>query len=166
MQNVPHKWPDLIQNLEQYTPVLKVTKVFWEFPFEGWIKVNTDGASRGNHGRRSISFVLRDEDGDVIYALGREVPPATNNEAEALAILEALRYCVDHRFTQFWLQTDSMIMKNVLNGNWMPPWNITKYVEEIKNLIKGCNVTITHILREGNILSRSSCELCSRQWGY
>lgn len=97
--------------------------------------------------------MLRDEEGDVIYALGREVPPATNNEAEALAILEVLRYCVDHRFTQFWLQTDSMIMKNVLNGTWIPPWNVTEYVEEITNLIEGCNVIISHILWEGNSLA-------------
>nr|XP_033512782.1 uncharacterized protein LOC117277459 [Nicotiana tomentosiformis] len=99
--SVKTKWEYLTKEERTWTSIqedvaLKVTKVIWEFPNEGWIKVNTDGASRGNPGRSSIGYVLRDEEGDVIYALGREIPPVTNNEAEALAILEALRYCVNH----------------------------------------------------------------------
>lgn len=54
-------------------PNLKITKVIWEYPTPGWIKVNTDGASRGNLGRSLIGFVLRDEEGDVIYARGKEM---------------------------------------------------------------------------------------------
>ncbi|XP_070021428.1 uncharacterized protein [Nicotiana sylvestris] len=69
MQNVPHKWPDLIQKLEQYTPQLKVTKVIWEKPNAGWIKINTDGASRGDTGRSSIGYVIRDDEENVMYAL-------------------------------------------------------------------------------------------------
>uniref|UniRef100_A0A1U7X1L2 Uncharacterized protein LOC104234194 n=1 Tax=Nicotiana sylvestris TaxID=4096 RepID=A0A1U7X1L2_NICSY len=51
---VPHKWQDLLAMMENFTPKLKVTKVMWEFPSTGWLKVNTDGASRGNPGRSSI----------------------------------------------------------------------------------------------------------------
>lgn len=47
LQKVPHEWPDLIHMMEQYTPKLMFTKVLWEYPEHGWIKVNTDGASRG-----------------------------------------------------------------------------------------------------------------------
>nr|XP_009777052.1 PREDICTED: uncharacterized protein LOC104226713 [Nicotiana sylvestris] len=46
--NVPHKWQDLLTMMENYTPKLKYQKVIWEQPIEGWIKVNTDGASKGN----------------------------------------------------------------------------------------------------------------------
>ena len=45
---VPHKWQDLLNMLQNYTPKLKFEKVIWEFSLEGWIKVNTDGACRGN----------------------------------------------------------------------------------------------------------------------
>ncbi|XP_070048893.1 uncharacterized protein [Nicotiana tomentosiformis] len=152
MQNVPHKWPDLIRKMEQYTPDLKVTKVIWECPIEGWIKVNTDGASRGNSERSSIGFVVRDEEGDVIYVLGKEIPHATNNEAEALAIVDALKYCVEQGFTQIILQNDSMLMKNVLKGKWVTPWNISEYMEESRNIMEGFNVRISHIVREGNNL--------------
>lgn len=49
MQNVPHKWPDLIQKLEQYTPALKVTKVIWEFPLK-------DGSSLYRWGEQGKSL--------------------------------------------------------------------------------------------------------------
>ncbi|XP_019242354.1 PREDICTED: uncharacterized protein LOC109222448, partial [Nicotiana attenuata] len=85
---VPHRWSNLLTMMENYTPRLKYEKVLWEFPMEGWIKVNTDGASRGNPGRSSIGFCLRDASGDVKYALGREITEGSNNEAEVVAILE------------------------------------------------------------------------------
>ena len=44
LQNVPHKWPDLLQMLEHYTTSLKVIKVIWDLPTPRWMKVNTDGA--------------------------------------------------------------------------------------------------------------------------
>ncbi|XP_060177861.1 uncharacterized protein LOC132607800 [Lycium barbarum] len=88
----------IIENLQRYSPNIRVTLVIWRTPDIGWIKVNTDGASRGNLGRSSWAFCVRDERGDVIQAQAREKedPQSTNTEAEALAILQALRY---HRTT-------------------------------------------------------------------
>ncbi|XP_075099940.1 uncharacterized protein LOC142176380 [Nicotiana tabacum] len=63
MEMVPHKWQDLLAMMENFTPKLKVTKVMWEFPSAGWLKVNTDGASRENPGRSSIGFCIRNENG-------------------------------------------------------------------------------------------------------
>ncbi|XP_019264407.1 PREDICTED: uncharacterized protein LOC109242038 [Nicotiana attenuata] len=111
--------------MENYTPRLKYDKVVWEFPMEGWIKVNTDGASRGNPGRSSIGFCLRDASGEVKYAMGREITEGSNNEAEAVAILEALRICRILNYSHIWLQTDSMLMKNSIEGTWKPPWFLT-----------------------------------------
>ncbi|XP_070041045.1 uncharacterized protein [Nicotiana tomentosiformis] len=104
-------------------------------------------------GKSSIRFVLRDEAGDVRFALGREIQEVTNNEAEAITILEALRYCVQHRYTHILLQTDSMLMKNVIDGTWIAPWAVITYVEEIKDIMEENNFRISHIMREGNKLA-------------
>lgn len=96
LQNVPHKWPDLLHIMENYTPPLKVTKFLWEVPSQGWIKVNIDG----NPGRSSIGFVLRDEEGDVRFAMGKEIQEVTNTDAETRAILEVLKYFIQHSCTQ------------------------------------------------------------------
>lgn len=87
--------PDQIELLEKYTPTLQITKVIWEYPRPGWVKVNIDGASRGNPGRSSIGLMLRNEEGDVLYAYGKEAHEGSNTKAEAKAILEAMRYCVE-----------------------------------------------------------------------
>nr|XP_016480745.1 PREDICTED: uncharacterized protein LOC107801860 [Nicotiana tabacum] len=112
--NVPHKWKDLLTMLENYTPRMKYDKVIWELPMVGWVKVNTDGASRGNPGRSSIGLCIRNDDGDLVYVLGREINAATNTKAEIVAILEALRICSAHNYMQVWLQTDSLLLKNIV----------------------------------------------------
>ncbi|XP_019224809.1 PREDICTED: uncharacterized protein LOC109206439 [Nicotiana attenuata] len=150
---VPHNWSELIHVMENYTPALKTTKVIWKYPEPGWIKVNTDGASRGNPGRSSYGFVLRNEEGEVMYACGKEIDEGTNNEAEARAILEALRYCLNHDYVLIEWHTDPMVMTNVFQGTWTCPWNMEIYVEEIKEMMTKGNIQISHTLREGNQLA-------------
>nr|XP_033513226.1 uncharacterized protein LOC117277909 [Nicotiana tomentosiformis] len=145
LKHVPHKWSDLLQMLEQCTPRLKVTKVLWEIPLEGWIKVNTDGAARGNPGRSAIGCCLRDDHGDVIHAHGQDINETTNTKAETSAILEALRFCKHNHISHIWLQTDSLLLKNVIEGTWSTPWGIVEYVEEIWRLMEMYNARITHI---------------------
>ncbi|XP_070036867.1 uncharacterized protein LOC142166468 [Nicotiana tabacum] len=94
-----------------------IYQVLWEFPTADRIKVNTDGASRGNLGRSAIGFVMRNEEGDVIYAC------------------------------------DCMIVKNAMEGEWSAPWSVAREVEEIKQLMSSCNVTINHTVTEGNKLA-------------
>lgn len=45
---------------------MRVTKVIWEFPQQGWVKYNTDGASRGNPGISSYAFCIRNKQGDLL----------------------------------------------------------------------------------------------------
>ncbi|XP_016470893.1 uncharacterized protein LOC107793125 [Nicotiana tabacum] len=139
--------------LENYTPRLKYDKVIGELPIVGWVKVNTDGASRGNPGRSSIGLCIRNNDRDLVYALGREINATTNTEAETVAILEALRICSAHNYMQVWLQTDSLLLKNIVEGLWKPPWCIVEQVEEIWQLLGRDNFKVSHIFREGNKLA-------------
>lgn len=67
--------------MENYTPRLKVKKVIWTFPEEGWLKVNTDSASRRNPSSSAIGYCIRDEKGDIVYAVGKETKETTNTEA-------------------------------------------------------------------------------------
>ncbi|XP_019253806.1 PREDICTED: uncharacterized protein LOC109232489 [Nicotiana attenuata] len=146
---VPHKWHDLLKMMENYTPTLKVNKVMCEFPSAGWLMVNTDGASRGNPGRSSIGYCVRDEKGDIVWAVGKEIEETTNTVAEAKAMVEALRFCRTQQYSHIWLLTDSMLLKKIMDGLWKPPWIINEQVEEIRQLMNGGNYTVSHIYREG-----------------
>ncbi|XP_070012048.1 uncharacterized protein [Nicotiana sylvestris] len=137
----------------KFTPKLKVTKVMWEFPSAGWLKVNTDGASRGNPGRSSIGFCIRNENGDIVKSVGKEIEETTNIVAEAKAMVEALRFCSFQQYSHIWLQTDLMLLKKIMDGIWKPPWIISEKVEEMMQLMNEGNYKVTHIHREGNKLA-------------
>lgn len=115
-------------------------------------KRRRDRACRGN-GRASYAFCIRDEIGDLLYAQAEEIHDATNNVAEVKAILEALRYIVRSKLPPCVIETDSLLMKRVLDEIWEPPWHIVGQVEEIPNLMSRCVVAVTHVLREGNKLA-------------
>lgn len=40
--------------------------VRWDFPNEGWVKLNTDGASKGNPGQAGAGGILGDATGMVL----------------------------------------------------------------------------------------------------
>ncbi|XP_070057071.1 uncharacterized protein [Nicotiana tomentosiformis] len=124
-----------------------------ELPGEGWIKVNTDGASRGNPKRSAIGYCVRNGIGDVCYAVGKQLNKATNTEAEAEDIVEALRFCRLQQYTKVWIQTDLMLLKNIIDGSWKPPWCIADQVEEIMHLLEGYINKVSHINRECNKLA-------------
>ncbi|XP_060182163.1 uncharacterized protein LOC132611812 [Lycium barbarum] len=121
----------------------------------GWIKVNTDGASRGNPGRSAWAFCVRNEMGIVVQARAKEMndPMSTNTEVEALAILQALRYLKNNQLDKIRIETDSLLLRNIIQMTWEVPWQIVTMVEEIWKLMEGKTVVIEHIYREGNKLA-------------
>ncbi|KAH0715838.1 hypothetical protein KY284_008743 [Solanum tuberosum] len=142
----PSDWPGMLSELEKYRPRMKVTKVLWEYPPEGWLKYNTDGASRGNPGLSSYAFCLRNDRGDIKYAEGGSMENTT-------AILEACKHCKQSQYNQIIIQTDSMLMCKVLKEQWLVPWIIADMVEEIKACMKDKQHIFQHTLREGNKLA-------------
>lgn len=57
------------------------------------------------------------------------------------------------QYSQVWIQTNSMLLKNNIDGSWKPPWCIADQVEEIMHLLEGCINKVSHIYREGNKLA-------------
>ncbi|XP_075086276.1 uncharacterized protein LOC142168987 [Nicotiana tabacum] len=144
-KGVTSNWLDLHEKLSQHIPKLRYTKVLWELHLVGWIKYITDGASYG--------FCIRDGIGDIIYAQADAVEDATNNVAEAVAILEALRYITQMQFPPCIIETNYLLMKRVLDEVWEPPWSIANQMDEIKTLMSKGAFQIFHVLREGNKLA-------------
>ncbi|XP_075101679.1 uncharacterized protein LOC142177113 [Nicotiana tabacum] len=152
-KGVTANWPDLHEKLSQHIPKLICTKVMWELPPVGWIKCNTDGAYRGVNGGVSYGLCIRDGIGYIIYAQADANEDATNNVAEAHAILEALRYITQMQCPSCITETDSLRMKRVLDEVWEPPWSIANQIDEIKTLLSKGDFKIFHVLREGNKLA-------------
>jgi len=72
-----------------------------------------DGASRGNPGKGAWGFYIDDK------SFGAAVlDHCTNNQAEYLGALEALKYCVKNDIKSVVLHGDSKLVINQLNGVW------------------------------------------------
>ncbi|KAK4379881.1 hypothetical protein RND71_001743 [Anisodus tanguticus] len=113
-----------------YSHVVRVTKVIWKSPESKWVKVNTDGASRENPGKSSWGFCMRDSNEDIIQAQAKEIEedPSTNTQAEAIA---PLRYVETIQMDRIWIETDSLLIKNIVERVWEVPWKIITIIKEI-----------------------------------
>ncbi|KAJ8539909.1 hypothetical protein K7X08_026298 [Anisodus acutangulus] len=135
IKSVPHRWDDTLKFLEQFVPKFKVTQVLWKLPLEGWWKCNSDGATRCNPNRISYAFCVKNAIGDLVFARNKEMKDATNIELEAMTLLEAVKYCLSQHMYSFILETDSLLMKNILDRKWRPPWNIIFVVEGLLDIM-------------------------------
>ncbi|XP_070007763.1 uncharacterized protein [Nicotiana sylvestris] len=95
----------ILENIQPPSRNDMIDKPVWMLETRGEFSV------KGNPGRSSVGFVLRNEDGDVVYACGKEIQEGSNSVAEARAILEALKYCVGNGYVLIELNTDSMMLK-------------------------------------------------------
>ena len=57
----------------------------------GVLKFNADGAAKGKPDLAAIGGVLRNQKGEVLFMFSKDAGIKDSNEAEVLAILEALR---------------------------------------------------------------------------
>ncbi|WMV12206.1 hypothetical protein MTR67_005591 [Solanum verrucosum] len=51
------------------------------------------------------------------------------------------------------METDSLAVKNMVEGAWHIPWEVTMEIRRIQVLKEGLEVAIEHTLREGNKLA-------------
>ena len=79
------------------------------------IEIYTDGASRGNPGRASSSFLFV-EDGRVFYFSSQYIGKATNNVAEYTAMINALNFAIFKNIVPDILVSDSELVVSQVNG--------------------------------------------------
>ncbi|XP_059295500.1 uncharacterized protein LOC132048832 [Lycium ferocissimum] len=120
LAHVPTGWPELLDYLEIWRPTLHYKKIIWQAPAEGHIKINTDGASRGNPRPSSYGFCCRNHNGDIIYAQAAQIADTTN------------------------------MLKRILEGSSSTLWHLITIIEDIQMFIQLCSVYMQHIYREGN----------------
>ena len=118
-----------------------------------------DGGARGNPGPAAIGFLIKDNRGKVLVEKGRLIGRATNNVAEYMGVIEALKWIIKKQSnsqfsilnSQFFL--DSKLVVNQLNGLWKIKdaklRNLVIQIKEMENQIKS-KIFYQHIPREKN----------------
>ncbi|KAH0720359.1 hypothetical protein KY285_005160 [Solanum tuberosum] len=97
-----------------------------------------------------MCFCIRNDQGDLIYAEGKRIGIANNLVAEVVAWRMGKEYCRVNNLFPLTLETDSQAFKNMIDGSWDIPWEVSLEIRIIQELMKGMEVVIEHTLREGN----------------
>jgi len=132
----------IIEGIQTKTTLLLC---YLELPERDKVKCNTDGACRGNLGNSALAFCVRDDVGDLIYATARGIGIATNTEAKAMAIKEALRFCQSFNLKGVTIETDSLTLKMMIEREWKVPWELIEIIEAIRVQLQFLQGIIKHI---------------------
>ena len=82
------------------------------------LTIYVDGASRGNPGPAAVGVVIKDEKGITKLKVSSSIGRATNNQAEYSALIRALQEARKLEADQVYINTDSQLMAEQINGNY------------------------------------------------
>jgi ribonuclease HI len=84
------------------------------------LSIFTDGGARNNPGPAAIGVVVKNDQGETIFEMGKTIGFATNNEAEYEALIFALNWLKENPQTAenitFFL--DSLLVVSQMNGKF------------------------------------------------
>jgi ribonuclease HI len=131
----------------------------WSPPPSGFIKLNFDGASRGNPGPAGFGAVLRDHAGQIIHLAAGFLGENSNNVAELTSLLRGLQIAVQHQLHWLIIEGDSQVIIQLVSkilhgmppGRISPSWRLSGLLEDFGEFIHPHLTLIpSHIRREAN----------------
>ncbi|XP_059068927.1 uncharacterized protein LOC131859330 [Cryptomeria japonica] len=93
-------------------------------PEQGWVKINFDGASRGNLGISGVGCVACDVEGKILMKGAQRLQDGTNNEAHAQEALLAIELGCNLKVSKLHLEGDSKIIVDAISKGPTPSWQI------------------------------------------
>ncbi|MBU1075906.1 MAG: ribonuclease HI family protein, partial [Spirochaetes bacterium] len=116
------------------------------------VLINTDGSSKGNPGYAKIGIIIKGASGKVLLKEQKEIGIKTNNQAEYIAVIEALKIALEKKYERILLFSDSELIINQINNSYKIKndilrdlYNNVKILEKRFKFIK-----FNHISREFN----------------
>lgn len=120
-----------------------------------YVKLYSDGGSRGNPGPSASGFVLLDQNDDVIIKSGVYLGITTNNQAEYHSLRLGLEQARKLGAQEVDVFMDSLLVVNQMQGIYKVKnrdlWPIHEAIKELVSAFK--SVTFTHVPRELNKLA-------------
>jgi len=131
----------------------------WSPPSLPFIKLNFDGASKGNPGTAGYGAVFRDHLGHILLIAAGYLGHSKNNTTELWGLIRGLQLASEHGFNNLVVEGDSQIIINmlwrILNGanleKIMPSWRLSHGLQMLTNLMKPTQTIFpTHVRRQEN----------------
>ena len=136
-------------------------KDIWQPP-HGFLKINIDGASKGNPGMAGFGGVIRDEKGHIKDIFHSHLGTATNNMAELMALEQCLEILVDSNSHNVIIEADSELIiraaKRICNGTAPDKvskhWRLSQVFHCISSHLRTLRtVSFVHVRRKANMLA-------------
>ncbi|PHU20008.1 hypothetical protein BC332_11159 [Capsicum chinense] len=127
--------------------------IVWQKPTSGWLKLNTDGSSKGNSGSAGGGGIIKNSEGCFVLDFAENYGICSNNVAEVKAILQGIKICISMRLSNVIIEDDSQIIIDMINNKMKPPWQIYYIIDHIIQLSSKVNFIFVHTYREGNKLA-------------
>eukprot|EP00253_Pinus_taeda_P019962 PITA_19962 len=127
----------------------------WQCPPDGGLKLNFDGASRGNPGSAGIGGVFRNQKGEILHIYYRALGESTNNEMEFVALEHGLRIAKSRNFHNLIAEGDSSLVittvqklqRGIRANKVIKHWRLAKVTENIEELLRGLQGTVFQAIR-------------------
>jgi ribonuclease HI len=149
-----------LQTLPPPSPTIPSSRPsLWSPPPEDFVKLNFDGASKGNPGAAGYGVVFRNHHGHILVIGAGPLGHSTNNAAELWGLIKGLQLAIKNNFTKIIVEGDSQViislLRRILNGanpdNISPSWRLSHGLQIIAGLLHPNQVIIpTHIRRKAN----------------
>ncbi|WMV32839.1 hypothetical protein MTR67_026224, partial [Solanum verrucosum] len=150
----PSSWKNICILIEQCYYDTKVTLVQWIKPSDVWVKLNTDGSFLSNLGKIGVGGILRDSNGNLLFAYSTPLGEGTNNQAEVEVAIFGISWCVHLNYHKVILEVDSQLLVDWLLAKSVSSWNITSQMQKLQMLITHfSHIKCTHTLREANYVA-------------
>ncbi|CAJ2673373.1 unnamed protein product [Trifolium pratense] len=128
----------------------RVSWIRWQPPEEGWVKVNSDGASKGEQ-MAGCGGLIRDHRGHWLGGFAKFVGVGSAFVAELWGVLEGLKYAKRKGYRKIDLNIDSVAVMKVIKSGKTNSSLGTSLVKSIKKLLdEDWEVKISHSYREAN----------------
>lgn len=121
-----------------------------------YLKLYTDGGSRGNPGPAAYGFVVYDAAGIILEKCGNYLGEATNNIAEYAGLISGLEWItLHHPQVPVKIFMDSLLVVNQVQGKFKVKNSglLPKYQRVQELLARLPDYTISHTYREQNVLA-------------
>ncbi|XP_042482204.1 uncharacterized protein LOC122062621 [Macadamia integrifolia] len=124
-------------------------EVYWCKPLTGWVKLNFDGSSIGNHGNAGAGAIMRDHNGRCLWSCSIYLGIRENYEAELEGLMHGLMKAKQLAIPFLWVESDSAALVMSIHQGKIP-WMAMQRWNHLRQFLGSITWKITHNYREGN----------------
>jgi ribonuclease HI len=140
-------------------PLLALSPSSWSPPPFPFLKLNFDGASKGNPGAAGFGAVIRDHLGHLLLITAGSLGHTTNNAAELWGLIRGLHLAKELGYHNMVVEGDSQIILNILQrilkganpDKVTPSWRLSHGIQLLSSSITPTQALIpSHVRRQAN----------------